>query len=257
MQKNKIVTTSLFLAIITAIILLIPNLVLVPTPIFHETSVNTSQKTRSTWGSEAALETEELLTEQILENYGQSQRLKNTQTNETTNINGQAQIPQQEFTFTRGGEKEKNNNPANATFLFSIPDSMEGSINPESDVDWYYIKLKNEEDDRGGLQTIQNLTITSNTLSGSAQYLGVSIFGWFDINQNDEIDFDTELMMMKMELFRIGTFGNTMFINSFNAQQIRPYYYIKVESDGETANYIFQVNENVQHCNKLDSCTIG
>jgi hypothetical protein len=138
---------------------------------------------------------------------------------------------------------EPNNSPKLATYISDTSGWMEGSISSGSDVDWFNITLHYEFDNP--LYTEQTLTLSlkawkSGDPGDVDENFQVSIFGPFDINQNKKIDFDSELIFMAAENYRIGSpTGPIVTINSFNTGL----YYIRLRTDNARANY--EINYNV------------
>lgn len=148
--------------------------------------------------------------------------------------------------LTRGprlDEIEYNDEPANATRIFSHPVDLKGEINPKTDQDWYKVKLSVRSDGVDNLSIrFPPSSINPNPLTGDTNhYLYISIYGAFDINQDNKINLDTELFFMNMTRYRIGlTTTSALFINSYSNE----YYYIKFETDGGLANYHYRLNYN-------------
>lgn len=148
---------------------------------------------------------------------------------------------------TRATEIEPNNLPVHATKIpITTGTNLIGDISSGTDIDWFKMELDVQADTNGKyIEQVDNMILRhTDPLSGdNGYYLGVFVYGVFDINQNGVIDFDTEMILMNFTRFRIGSSSaNSVIINSFNNK----YYYIKLETDGGQATYRLQLNKNSQ-----------
>jgi hypothetical protein len=164
----------------------------------------------------------------------------NDKSNEQSPLVMEPILSNQNTRGSRAVDTEPNNSPATANLVDrSTQTTIQGDINTSSDVDWFKMPLE-VYDSGGPLTEIDNFTISLSQLTGDTNYyLGVFVYGAFDMDRNDNIDFDTELIMMNCSIYRIGQSSqNPLSIKSFNTGD----YYIKLEINGGDAVYRFQIN---------------
>ncbi len=141
-------------------------------------------------------------------------------------------------------DDEPNDNPWEANFISSSSDNIVGSVSAESDpADWFKIEMAYESG-----KTVQNLTIMLNPLDPTPltgdnnKYLQILVYGAYDINQDKQINWDTEMIFLKTQTYRIGSSsGETLFVNSFHIGHSYDdkFYYIMFRTDGAIAHYNF------------------
>jgi hypothetical protein len=163
--------------------------------------------------------------------------------NENDHVQSDDSFPAQQKAYpTRGSraiESEPNNKPENASLISrSSLTSITGEMSSSSDIDWFKMKL-DVYDSNNFLNEIDNFTISLLELTGDTNYnLGLFVYGVYDINQDNVIDFESELILMNCSVYRIGqSFQEVLSIKSY----ISEYYYIKLQIDGGEADYRFQL----------------
>jgi hypothetical protein len=97
------------------------------------------------------------------------------------------------------------------------------------DMDWFKIKLGTFY--KGGIDQSDNLTLLQDSLSAETSgtgYIIVKIYGVFDINQNGNINYNNELILLSVERNEIGQ----TWYKQFGVAYTNPddYYYICIES---------------------------
>lgn len=143
-------------------------------------------------------------------------------------------------TRSRVGEDEEtcNDNYDDPKVLMSIPTDVEGTITT-GDYDWFRIDLE------AGNQ-VDNLTVSVPELSGSSGTLFIYIYGWFDVNQDGNIDNsdqpspNNELILMKLQAFTVGSPGGQ---EAFASAFITGWHFIQLSLSGSgTVTYKLYVN---------------
>ena len=153
-------------------------------------------------------------------------------------------------TRSRVDDKENNNNPWNATNVDSNNIEITGDCSATDD-DWFVKRLDVKLS--GGSEYVQNMTLTVNSLTGTdGAFLQIRIYGLLDINQNDKVDWASEMIFMKVQNYEIGGITPaTIFINPYASQGYQTSldflnYYILFRTNAVTATYDFQLRaENI------------
>ncbi len=163
----------------------------------------------------------------------------------------------------RAVEIENNDKPQNATLITSSTELITGTVTSGSDDDWFKKKLEVNLDALSSDERyVQNLTLSLSGWGGnsdSGEFFQVLLYGVLDINQNGNIEWDTEMIFLKAEHYQIG-FSSTRIIwtNSYATG----FYYILFRSDNARAEYNFQLsvsnimnpgetNQNIDHATSL------
>ena len=187
---------------------------------------------------------------------------------ELTSTSTHEQSQSEIYRGSRAQEIENNNHPLNATPLTSSSEDITGTISSGSDDDWFR-KVLGVDFDAGSPDDryIEHFNLTLNSLTGSSGDLGknfqVLVYSVYDINQDQKTDFESEMIFMKAENYKIG-FGSSDYVafNAYHNTWEKRSYYILFRTKDASANYNFhfsvstqmnpgETNQNIEHADQI------